>query len=134
MSAFLHLFRTLPVSYNRKNCRKKKSARSTTQNPRDTQSMKIAIMQKMEVCFCQIKDQDHGSISEPGDLATAFRRFPLSYIPAFGTVALHHFPGSGSDFILESGNIKKKKSGEDNFVTFHVLEYGLKDRDRVCGA
>lgn len=62
MSVFFHLCRILPVSYNRKNCRKKKSARSTTQSPRDTQAMKRAIMQKMEVCFCKIKDQDHGSI------------------------------------------------------------------------
>lgn len=49
MSIFFHLCRTLPVSYNKKNCRKKKGARSTTQNPRDTQSMKTAITQKMEV-------------------------------------------------------------------------------------
>jgi len=52
MSVLFHLCRTLPVSYNRKNCRKKKSGRSITQNPRDTQSMKIAITQKMEVRFC----------------------------------------------------------------------------------
>lgn len=52
MSVSFHLCRTLPVFYNRKNCKKKKSGRSTTQNPRDTQAMKIAIMQKTEVCFC----------------------------------------------------------------------------------
>lgn len=55
MSVFFHLCRILPVSFNRKNCKKKKSARSTTQSPRDTQAMKRATMQKMEVCFCKIK-------------------------------------------------------------------------------
>lgn len=70
MSVFFHLCRILPVYFNRKNCRKKKSARSTTQSPRDTQAMKRAIMQKMEVCFCKMKGQDHGSVGGPGGLTT----------------------------------------------------------------
>lgn len=70
VSVFFHLCRILPVSYNRKNCRKKKCARSTTQSPRDTHAMKRAIMQKMEVCFCKIKAQDHGNVGEPGGLTT----------------------------------------------------------------
>lgn len=69
MTVFFNLCRTLPVSYNRKNCRRKKSVRSTTQNPRDTRCMKIAIIQKMEVSSSFIKCQDHGIIGEAGDLA-----------------------------------------------------------------
>lgn len=104
MTVFFNLCRTLPVSYNRKNCRRKKSVRSTTQNPRDTRCMKIAIIQKMEVSSSFIKCQDHGIIGEPGDLAAQLGRFPLL---AFSTVALHKFPGPGSNFILESGTTWK---------------------------